>query len=90
MFECIQKIGGNHLKSDSKIHEIKTTNQKTSKIENDDKDYAELVVIKPVGYPFDFAMMDEDIEIHCCNGSCTHSFLILGTILVPLKILLLS
>ena len=63
MFECIQKIGGNHLKSDSKIHEIKTTNQKTSKIENDDNDYAELVVIKPVGYPFDFAMMDEDIEI---------------------------
>ena len=51
------------MKSDSKIHEIKTTNQKTSKIENDDKDYAELVVIKPVGYPFDFAMMDEDIEI---------------------------
>ncbi len=63
MFECIQKIGGNYLKSDSKQHEIKTSNQKNSKIENDNKNYAELVVIKPVGYPFDFTMMDEDIEI---------------------------
>ncbi|WP_407423318.1 AAA family ATPase [Methanobrevibacter sp.] len=51
------------MKSDSKQHEIKTTNQKTSKVENDDKDYAELVVVKPVGYPFDFTVMDDDIEI---------------------------
>ncbi len=51
------------MKSDNKQPEIKTTNQKTSKVENENKDYAELVVIKPVGYPFDFAMMDEDIEI---------------------------
>ena len=51
------------MKSDNKQIEIKTTNQKTSKIENENKDYAELVVIKPVGYPFDFALMDEDIEI---------------------------
>ncbi len=51
------------MKSNNKKPEIKTTNQKTSKIENDDKEYAQLVVIKPVGYPFDFALMDEDIEI---------------------------
>ena len=51
------------MKSDSKKHEIKTTNQKPSKIENENKDYAELVIIKPVGYPFDFTMMDENIEI---------------------------
>ena len=51
------------MKSDNKQQEIKTTNQKTSKIESEDKDYAELVVIKPVGYPFDFTLMDEDIEI---------------------------
>ena len=63
MFECIKKLGGDYLKSDNKQPEIKTTNQKTSKVENENKDYAELVVIRPVGYPFDFAMMDEDIEI---------------------------
>jgi AAA family ATPase len=51
------------LKSDNKKVEVKTTNQKTSKIENDNKDYAELVVIRPVGYPFDFALMDENIVI---------------------------
>lgn len=57
------KIGGTSLKSDNKQPEIKTANQKTSKIENKNKDYAELVVIKPVGYPFDFTLMDDDIEI---------------------------
>ena len=51
------------MKSDNKKHEIKTANQKASKIENESKDYAELVVIKPVGYPFDFTLMDENIEI---------------------------
>lgn len=50
------------MKSDNKQVEIKTTNSKTSKIENEDKDYAELVVIKPVGYPFDFAVLGEEIE----------------------------
>ena len=50
------------MKSDNKQVEIKTTNPRTSKIENEDKEYAELVVIKPVGYPFDFAVLDEEIE----------------------------
>ena len=58
-----KKLGGDYLKSDNKQPDIKTTNQKTSKVENENKDYAKLVVIRPVGYPFDFAMMDEDIEI---------------------------
>ncbi len=49
------------------MHEIKTTNQKASKIENENKEYAELVVVKPVGYPFDFTMMDENIEITNIN-----------------------
>lgn len=62
MLRC-KKTGAKNLKSNNKKPEIKTTNQKTSKIENDDKEYAQLVVIKPVGYPFDFALMDEDIEI---------------------------
>lgn len=55
------------MKSDNKKHEIKTTNQKASKIENENKEYAELVVVKPVGYPFDFTMMDENIEITNIN-----------------------
>lgn len=63
MLRCKKKIGDKNLKSNNKKPEIKTATQKTSKIETDDKDYAELVVIRPVGYPFDFALMDEDIEI---------------------------
>lgn len=51
------------MKSNNKQPEIKSTNQKTSKIENDDKEFAQLVIIRPVGYPFDFSLMDEDIEI---------------------------
>ncbi|MBP3790903.1 MAG: AAA family ATPase [Methanobrevibacter sp.] len=51
------------MKSDNKKIETKTTNQKQIKIDNEDKEYAELVIIKPVGYPFDFQMMDDEIEI---------------------------
>ena len=51
------------LKSDNKKIDLKTANQKQIKIENEDKEYAQLVVIKPVGYPFDFHMMDDEIEI---------------------------
>ena len=51
------------MKSDNKKQEIKTANQKQVIKENEDKEYAELVVLKPVGYPFDFNLMDEDIEI---------------------------
>ena len=51
------------MKSDNKQVEIKQTNQKKDKIENEDYEFAELVVIKPVGYPFDFNMMDDEFEI---------------------------
>ncbi len=51
------------MKSDSKKTEIKTTNQKQTKIEPEDKEYAECVIIRPVGYPFEFNLMDEHIEI---------------------------
>lgn len=51
------------MKSDNKKQEIKTGNQKQTIVENESKEYAELVVLKPVGYPFDFTLMDEDIEI---------------------------
>ena len=51
------------MKSDNKKQEMKTANQKPVVIENENREYAELVVLKPVGYPFDFTLMDEDIEI---------------------------
>ena len=51
------------MKSDNKKTEIKTTNQKQTKIEPEDKEYAECVILKPVGYPFEFNLMDENIEI---------------------------
>ena len=53
----------NDLKSDNKKTEMKTTTQKQSKIESENKEYAECVVIRPVGYPFEFSLMDENIEI---------------------------
>ena len=51
------------MKSDNKQPEIKTTNQKQIIKDNENREYAELVVIKPVGYPFEFTLIDEDIEI---------------------------
>ena len=51
------------MKSENKQVELKTTNQKQAKIDNDNKEYAELVIIKPVGYPFEFNLMDDEIEI---------------------------
>ena len=51
------------MKSDNKIAEIKTTNQKQHIKETETREYAECVVLKPVGYPFEFNLMDEDIEI---------------------------
>jgi len=63
MLKCIKNYGGDYLKSDNKQPEIKTTNQKQQKIENENKEYAELVIIKPIGYPFDFSIMDDKIEI---------------------------
>ena len=63
MLKCDKNIGDDYLKSDNKPVEKKTTNQKQPKKENKNKEYAELVVIKPVGYPFEFNLIDEDIEI---------------------------
>jgi len=59
----LRKKGGDDLKNENKKQELKTTNQKQIIKENENKEYAELVVLKPVGYPFDFNLMDEDIEI---------------------------
>lgn len=51
------------LKSDSKKQEMKSANPKQPVKENENKEFAELVVLKPVGYPFEFTLMDENIEI---------------------------
>ena len=63
MLFCKKISEVSYLKSDNKQQEIKTTGQKSVKKDTESKDYAELVILKPVGYPFDFPMMDEDIEI---------------------------
>ena len=63
MLVCNKKIGGDDLKNDNKKQEIKTTNQKQSIKDTENKEYAEFVVLKPVGYPFEFTLIDEDIEI---------------------------
>ncbi|WP_458455589.1 AAA family ATPase [Methanobrevibacter sp.] len=51
------------MKSDNKKQEVKTTNPKQPMKEIEDREYAECVVLKPVGYPFEFNLMDENIEI---------------------------
>ncbi|MBE6508872.1 MAG: AAA family ATPase [Methanobrevibacter sp.] len=51
------------MKSDNKKQELKTTNQKQPIKEIENREYAECVVLKPVGYPFEFNLMDENIEI---------------------------
>lgn len=51
------------MKSDNKKVEIKTTNQKQPLKETECKEYAECIILKPVGYPFEFNLMDDDIEI---------------------------
>lgn len=51
------------MKNDNKKAEIKTTNQKQQLQKTEDKECAECVILKPVGYPFEFALMDEHIEI---------------------------
>ena len=63
MLECKKISEVNDLKSDNKKTEMKATSQKQTKIESENKEYAECVIIRPVGYPFEFSLMDENIEI---------------------------
>lgn len=51
------------MKSDNKKVEIKSNNPKTALVENENREYAECVVLKPVGYPFEFNLMEDDFEI---------------------------
>ena len=52
------------MKSDNKQPEIKSNTQKSVKKDNENKVYAECVVLKAVGYPFDFNLMENDFEIN--------------------------
>jgi AAA family ATPase len=61
--KCKKKTGSDYLKSENKQVEIKAGSQKQIIKDNENKDYAELVIIKPVGYPFDFNLMDDELEI---------------------------
>ena len=51
------------MKNDNKKQDKKPTNPKQVIKESENKEYAKLVVLKPVGYPFEFNLIDEDIEI---------------------------
>lgn len=51
------------MKSDNKKPEIKTNNQKPTLIENENREFAKCVVLRPVGYPFEFSLMEDDFEI---------------------------
>ena len=51
------------MKSDNKKPEIKTNNQKPALIENENREYAECVMLCPAGYPFEFGLMEDDFEI---------------------------
>lgn len=59
----IKKIGGRVMKNDNKKAEIKTANQKQNTKKAKTNESAECVILKPVGYPFEFGLIDEDIEI---------------------------
>ena len=51
------------MKTDNKKPELKSTTSKSAKKENENKKFAECVVLKAVGYPFDFNLMENDFEI---------------------------
>ncbi|MDO5860364.1 AAA family ATPase [Methanobrevibacter sp.] len=51
------------MKTDNKKPEIKSATSKSSKKDNENKEYAEYVVLKAVGYPFDFNLIENDFEI---------------------------
>ncbi len=60
----MKNLGSDLLKTDNKKPEIKSANSKSAKKENENKEYAEYVVLKAVGYPFDFNLMENDFEIN--------------------------
>ena len=45
------------MKTNNKTQETKPSNPKSKTAQKENTPFAESVVLKPVGYPFDFAMM---------------------------------
>ena len=54
---------GDFLKNNSKKSESKSQSQKSSIFTSDNKNNAECVVLKTAGYPFDFELMENALEI---------------------------
>lgn len=46
------------MKTNNKTQETKPSNPKSKTAQKENTPFAESVVLKPVGYPFDFAMME--------------------------------
>lgn len=53
-----------NLKTNNKNLETKHINSKSKTIPPENTNFTECVVLKPVGYPFDFAMMENTLEIN--------------------------
>ena len=51
------------MKTNNKNQETKPSNLKSKTTTNENTKIAKCVVLKPVGYPFDFAMMENNLEI---------------------------
>ena len=51
------------MKTNNKTHETKPSNPKSKPAQKENTPFAECIVLKPVGYPFDFAMMENNLEI---------------------------
>ncbi len=51
------------MKTNNKNQETKPSNLKSKTTPPENTNFAKCVVLKPVGYPFDFAMMENNIEI---------------------------
>ncbi len=51
------------MKNNSKKSELKNQSQKTTIIPKDNPTNADCVILKPAGYPFDFELMESNLEI---------------------------
>lgn len=51
------------MKTNNKTQETKSSNLKSKTTPHENTNFAKCVVLKPVGYPFDFAMMENNLEI---------------------------
>ena len=55
------------MKSETKKPETKNTTKKAAIKKTENTKFCEVVVLKPVGYPFNFNLMESDLEITDIN-----------------------